>query len=150
MFIKKHKLPKELSYPLQTSDITKFLNTDSLNIYYTYLYENYKKEKNIYISLISYTIYSAKITSELDYTSVLRIYSVPSRLRKPFRQALNTSVLSIIKDWQNKGHSLAVYYRNNGLFCGGLYVEKDRYRDKAKVVYHDKNFNVDDEIKELT
>lgn len=164
--IHKRKLPKGLSYVLQTTDITSILGTDGLCLSYSYLSDNPKKIKKerdfpfTNVDLLSYTKRDYRMGepgTEMDYHTHISIYSVPAKLRKAFRFALTSNILPRLKEMQQSKPKLntSVYYRcfsksnYEPLDHGGLYIEQDRYNDKAVVLYRDKEFDLDKEIKEL-
>lgn len=167
--IHKHKLPRGVSYVLQTTDITNAISTDGLCLSYSYTAENPRKLKHktlgkssfsfTKVDLLSYHKYGRRQGepgSWLDYDRHLIIYSVPARIRKVLRFALTANILPQLKLQESKPtFSIAVYYscfnKSNyePLDHGGLYIEQDRYSDKAKVLYRDKEFDLDKEVKEL-
>lgn len=169
--IHKHKLPKGLSYVLQTTDITKVLSTDGLAVRYSYQADNPRKPKqskwepshwdryrNSSVDLLSYikrTKRWGEPGSAFDYNRYLVVYSVPAKLRKAFRFCLITTVLPFLKTVEAKPRfNISVHYEyfNPSNYepadRGGIYIEQDRYSDKAVVLYRDKNFDLDKEIKE--
>lgn len=165
--IHKHKLPKGLSYVLQTTDITSVLNTDGLSLSYSYESENPGKlSKSVVkdfsftkVELLSYTKYGKRRGepgSWLDYDRHMSIYSVPARIRHALRCTLTNKVLPQLKALESKPKfNVSVYYRtfhkNNyePLDWGGIYIEQDRYGDKPIVLYRDKEFDLDKDVKEL-
>jgi len=164
--ISKNKLPKGLSYVLQTTDITSVLSTDGLALTYSYSPGNPKKIRRLRdfsftkINLLSYAKYAKRWGEPgtiMDYDTHISVYSVPARIRYALRSALNTYILPQIKTIAEKYSkvNLSVYYstfhKNNWepLDWGGLYIEKDRYNDKAAVLYRRKEFDIDKEVKEV-
>lgn len=170
--IHKHKLPKGLSYVLQTTDITNVLPKDGLAISYSYQADNPKKPKpaakwepphwdryrHSNVDLLAY-IKRTKRWGEpgtmLDYDRYLIVYSVPAKLRKAFRAVLISTVLPFLGTVEVKPKfNISVNYQyfnpsNYGpLDRGGIYIEQDRYSDRSTVLYRDKEFNLDKEIKE--
>jgi hypothetical protein len=163
--IHKHKLPKGFSYVLQTTDITEFLDKDGLALSYSYQADNPQKlEKSVDFSFTKVELLSYHKRKERwgepgawdDYNRHLSIYSVPAKIRGSLRAALKTYVLPEIRNLERlPKFKLSVYYRtfhpNNyePLDWGGLYIESDRYNDDAKVLYRNKEFDLDTEVKEL-
>lgn len=163
--ISKQKLPKGFSYVLQTTDITKILTTDGLKLSYSFLAENPQKlEKSVVkrfsftkVNLLSYSKYGQRrgeVGAWDDYDRYMVIYSVPAKLRGPFRIALTEKALPFLKALEKRSKfNVSVYYRvydkNNykPLDFGGLYIEQDRYGEDAKVLYRDEELDVDEEIK---
>lgn len=156
----KHKLPKGLSYVLQTKDIINVLDVDGLSLSYTYSANNPKKIENFSftnVELLSYNKYEKRWGepgSIMDYDRHISIYSVPAKLRKALRFTLTSNILSRLKNLENKPKfNISVYYQTfsksnyEPLDRGGLYIE--RYGDKPVVLYRDKEFDMDKEIKEL-
>lgn len=159
----KYKLPKGLSYVLQTTDITEHLDTDGLSLTYKYEAENPKKPKRerdfsfTKVELLSYHKNGHRWGtpgSIMDYDRHMTIYPVPAKIRYSLRSILRSAVLPILKKQDSKHQfKLSVYYRAFSesnyapLDRGGLYIEQDRYSDKRKVLYRNKEFNIDKEIK---
>lgn len=164
--IHKHKLPKGLSYVLQTTDITEVLDTDGLALSYHYDADNPKKVKKLLVKDFSFTNVNllsyhkrehrwGEPGSLLDYNRYMSIYCVPAKLRWPLRAILRSDVLPRLKALESRQTlNLTVYYRvfdrssYNLLDRGGLYIESDRYNDKAKVLYRNTEFDLDKEIRE--
>lgn len=165
--IHKDKLPKGLSYVLQTTDITSVLSTDGLCLNYSCMTGNPQKlEKSVVkdfsftkVELLSYTKYTKRWGepgSAMDYNRHMSIYSIPAKIRYQFKNTLTYKVMPRLKDLESKPKfHVSVYYRtfhkNNyePQDWGGIYIEQDRYNDKATVLYRDKEFDMDKEIKEL-
>jgi hypothetical protein len=162
--IHKDKLPKGLSYVLQTTDITNIFSTNGLSLSYSYDADNPKKVKKerdfpfTIVDFLSYTKYVRRWGepgSVMDYDRFMAIYSVPAKLRKTFRSILIIDVLPKLKNLESRPKlNISVYYKtfhkNNyePLDWGGLYIEENRFNDKAKVLYRNKEFDLDKEIKE--
>jgi hypothetical protein len=165
--ISKEKLPRGLSYVLQTKDITSVLSTDGLCLHYNCMTDNPQKlEKQVVknfsftkVELLSYTKYAKRWGepgSMMDYNRNMSIYSVPAKIRYRFRNTLTYKILPFLKDLESKPKfHVSVYYRtfhkNNyePQDWGGIYIEQDRYGDKPIVLYRDKEFDMDKEIKEI-
>ena len=165
--IHKDKLPKGLSYVIQTTDITNILSKDGLDLHYSYQATNPCKPEKRHngdisftkVELLSYTKYARRWGepgSMMDYDRHMSIYSVPAKIRYRLRNAIINHVLPKLKDLESKPKfHVSVYYRcfsksnYEPLDRGGLYIEQDRYGDKATVLYRDKEFDIDKEIREL-
>lgn len=161
--IDKHKLPKGLSYVLQTTDIANVLTTDGLSLSYSYSPDNPQKvEKQLGVKRFSFTKVEllgyhkhrhrgGEPGAWDDYDRSMVVYSVPAKLRKALRFALTSNILPRLKAFESlPKFNLSVYYRvfDKDFDRGGLYIEQDRYNDKAKVLYRDKEFDLDKEIRE--
>lgn len=165
--ISKDKLPKGLSYVLQTTDITSVLSTDGLCLNYSYQADNPRKPEKQHkgdisftnVDLLSYTKRERRGGEPgtlFDYDRHMSIYSVPAKIRYRFRNTLTYKILPRLKDLESKPKfHVAIYYRcfsksnYEPLDRGGLYIEQDRYGDRPIVLYRDKEFDMDKEIKEL-
>jgi len=151
--IHKPKLPKGFSYVLQTKDIISILPTDGLSVSYRYLLKNPEKNGNAFttIDLLEYSKYDGQLGSLLDYDTRLVVFSVPAKIRKVLQITLINEVLPILNNLNRL--NISVYYehfnrsRYKHINRGGLYVEQDKY--KGKVLYHNKDFDIDKEVKEI-
>lgn len=153
--IRKAKLPKGLSYPLQTQDIVNGLNTESIAVFYNYAYCDSKKLGQ-WDSLCLFDLrrYPDKVSTVVGHLFSMSVYSIESKLRKKIREVLCKEVLPFVKKWQelnNKGKGLSVYYQvfhEDYQGRGGIYIEEDRYGPKKKLLYRNENFNIDEVIYE--
>jgi hypothetical protein len=152
--IRKEKLPKGLSYPLQTQDIVNGLHTESLAIFYRYDCSNPgKMNKWTVIDLFDLHCYPDKTRTLVGNNFSIGITSIESKLRKKFREILCKEVLPLAKTWQelnNKGKNLSVHYRvfqDDYLGYGGIYMEENRYGPKKKILYRNDSFNIDEDLK---
>lgn len=164
--IHKHKLPKGQSYVLQTTDISSVLETDGLSLTYHYSPDNPKKIKRprdfsfTRVELLSYhkrkQRWGAPGTWN-DYDRSMTVYSVPAKLRGFLRPVLVAQVLPRLRKDLAKLNEfkISVYYRvydrsnYEPLDRGGLYIERDRYDEDAKVLYRNTEFDLDTEIREI-
>jgi hypothetical protein len=155
--ISKNKLPKGLSYPLQTKDIEGSLETEFLSLIYYYAPDNPKEFKwTTIINLLTLHEKSRQLEHLIPYDYLMSVYSVNAKLRKKFRDILVAEVLPYLRKWQDanhKGRGVSVYYHafhaSNWphLDFGGIYIEADRYKPQSKMLYRNKDFNIDEDLK---
>lgn len=167
--IHKHKLPKGLSFVLQTTDISSILDTEGLSITYSYMADNPQKPEKSKSVVKDFSFTKVELLqyrkrehpwgapgSLMDYNRHMSVYCVPGKIRWSLRAILRSDVLPRIQKLESRPEfSLSVYYKTfhknsyDLLDWGGLYIEQDRYGDKAKVLYRNKEYDIDKELRSL-